>query len=321
MAKKKKTQGGIFEFTKIALGQKTYGKRQFKRDLRKLQKSGILSSRVDINLQAPTKYMLSQIRRFSAVLQGTAKTVPITRAEKEFYKKAGYPVKNKAAIIDVPKGARVKKLPTKNGIPEFRVTQKGQGGTRRSTRKLIPFEQMEQYITHDVLNAPPLGKGEYYGFRFYGNNSIRYFGNSGDRGADAKQRLLAYFLAYQSVGEAEQSDDPEIAGEIYRNFEVVKFDNIKEWDMGVNEQRARAKSARSAANRERYNAWRRHRYAQLDELEKREYNERRRESKDVAAARERDRRATIRRSEPEKYLAEKAASIVRARKSRARRKK
>lgn len=320
MAKKRKSQkkkSGVFEFTRIAFGVESYGKRQFKRDLKKLKKAGLLSAKIDIDLQAPTKYMLSQIRKFSAVLQGTAKTIEIPRAEKEFYKNAGYPVKATRAIIEAPKGSRVKRLPSENGVPRVQVTQRGQGGTKRSVRVLLPYTELERYITDKVMKEPPLKRGEYYGFRFYGNNSLRYFANSGDGGDDAKQRLLAYFLKYNTVEEAERSEDPEQAGEIYRNFEVVKFENKGEWNEGVKRQRESASSQRREANREKYNEWRRRKYAAMDALEKREYNERRRENATVHAERERNRRARIAASNPDLLLKQREAGKIRAAKSRA----
>jgi hypothetical protein len=320
----KKKSGGIFEFTRIAFGVESYGKRQFKRDLKKLKKAGLLSSKVDINLQDPTKYMLSQIRKFKAVLQGTAKTIEIPRAEKEYYKNAGYPVKSHAAIVEAPKGARVKRLPSENGIPRVQVTQRGQGGTKTSVRTMVPYTDLESYIINKVMHQAPLKKGQSYAFRFYGNNSTQHFYDddpSMRNARTAKEKLIENVLKYDAVKYDEKHGTrPDNPDSVYRNFETVTIRNRKDldaWDAERKETRAKNRSERSKANNEKYNRWRRERYAKMDELEKREYNERRRESKESHAARERVRRAAIARSEPEKYLAEKAAAKARKQKSRA----
>lgn len=322
--KSQKKKSGVFEFTRIAFGVESYGKRQFKRDLKKLKKAGLVSSKIDIDLQTPTKYMLSQIRKFSAVLQGTAKTIQIPRAEKEFYKNAGYPVKSHVAIIEAPKGSRVKRLPPENGIPRVQVTQRGQGGTKTSVRTMVPYTDLESFITNEVMHQPPLKKGQSYAFRFYGNNSTQHFYDddpSHRNARTAKEKLIENVLKYEAVKyDEEHNTRPDNPDSVYRNFETVTIRNradLNAWDAERKETRARLRSEKNRANRERHDRWRRERFAAMDELEKREYNERRAGNRTANAERERERRRRIAATNPDLLLKNREAGKQRAAKSRA----
>jgi hypothetical protein len=320
MAKQKKKKAGIYEFTRIALGQQTYGKRQFKRDLRKLQKSGILSAKIDINIQEPTRYMLSQIRKWKSVLQGEAKTIPVSRAEKDFYKNAGYPVKSGHAVIQVSKGERVRKGKTKNGIPSHIVTSKGVNGRMVSQNILVPYPDLERYITTTVEAMPPLKKGEYYAFKFYGYNSHQYFRDDDPDSYNprtAKEKLILNVLKYDAVKYDDEhqvrQDDPD---SVYQNFEVVKITRPQVWnDEGVAIRKARRSEYRKA-NRARRNEWYEKRLTEMTPAE-REYTLKTERRDD--AARKREARAKMRQTDGDATMAYREAAKARAAKSRANR--
>lgn len=319
MASKSKNQG-IYEFTRIALGQKTYGKRQFKRDLRKLQRSGLLNPKIDINLQAPTKYMLSRLRKFAAVVKGEAKTIEINPGERKYYKSSGYKTKNGRAVIPTPNGESVKRIRAKNGIPQFQTTPKrGTSGMRR-TETLIPHSDLESYVVNVISSAPDLPRGQYYGFRYFGNNSIVFY--SGDD--YGKRAMMERILNYSSMEDAVANGNAEVEDEIYQNFALIKIINQSgkdAWEAGVQAQRQRAREAYREANRDRRIESRRRYHASLSEeqiLNRKIY---RLENAPENAVREKARRARIARSNPEKYLANKEAARKRAAKSRANKKR
>jgi len=318
MATKGKKSNSIFASARKQFGNPSYGRREFRRDLGRLQRSGLISDKVDVKSQNVTDYMLRTIRKFGDVLQGKAQTVKVTPKEKKYYKETGHRTKGHVAIIETPRGEKVKRLPpTKDGIPRYEVLTKGPKGTRRATQILVPETDLERYITFLVEDAPDLKKDQYYGIRFYGNNLARYFG-----GDEAKRLLMQYLLAYADTKHNTnfEYDVANEGDETYKNFEVVEFFRAEDWEQEIVEQRRVSRETRNVANRQRYNDWLARKYAAMTPLEKRYYNERRRESTESATKRKRVERQKIAESDPEKLLANREAAKIKMRQLRAKRK-
>lgn len=311
-ARKKKSTSKYASIRKWT-GNENYGLPQFRRDIRKLVKSGILADTVNADAQAVTDYMLRQIKVFHDVIVGEAQVIQIGKAEIPFYKAEGYRVKRRRLVVRARPTEKVVHLPpTERGIPRFAIRAPGYNKrTKVNERVMFPYLGLKERITNYVYSEREPKPDEILGFRFKGFRSARLFPS--DETKSSRERLLEYFLAYDVVlwGESHREDEDEI----YSNFEIVYFENTPaaeiRWNDAIREQRQRAKKEHVEANRERLNARRRQRYAEMDELEKRAYNERHRESKSMHAERERERRARLKRENPEVYQDQMEAARVR----------
>jgi hypothetical protein len=309
MPAKRKKQRDIFATIKQEFETPDYGLKQFRKDLAKLKKKGLVSKKIDARSQTATRYMLGQVRKFADVLSGKAAVLTVPKHEKSYYKETGHRTKGSKVVVQTPHGETARRSKPVNGIPAYQ-TSKGKSAPRIHT--LTPFSQLEHWLRQTVVNAPPRKKGEVYGFKFFGHNSYRLFAD--------KESLLEYFLAYQSVDEEIRKGRETESQEIYQNFVVVKVPDAKQWNAEIRTAHDESKQSRAAANRERHNEWRRRRYAEMDELERRERREASEQTKKNNAERERARRAAIKLNNPAAYEAERAKSAARVAKSRAKKK-
>jgi hypothetical protein len=313
MATKKKKSTSIFSAVRKQFGDENYGTKQFRRDFNKLVKSGLMKPQKSKQPTA-TEYALRQIRKFADVLSGEAQTFRIGTREGKAYREAGYIVKNNTAVVHAGKGARARRVaPTEKGIPQFEVVTPGKNGKEKVARRvLLPYGDLESYVNYIVYDTPPLKKGEFIGFRFFGNNSIRYWFEP-----DAKQKLLEYFLRYQSVAQAADSGDADEQEEIYANFEVVIFRDQKEWSKQVREQRGRPSVERNERNRERKRLWLKNYLDKMNEEERAYYNlKTRAQKKNHAEAQERYRNK-IKSTDPDRIIKDREDARLRSAASRA----
>jgi hypothetical protein len=306
MASRKKKSTSIFSPLRRSTGNENYGAREFQQDFNRLVKAGILKPQKSEKPQ-PTEYALRQIRKFADVLSGNAQTLKIGSREGKAYREAGYTVRNGVAIVHASKGSKVKRLrPSEQGAPQFEIRTPGTNGrTKVSKRVLVPYGDLEAYVMQIVYDSPPLKPGEFIGFRFFGNNSIRYWFEP-----DAKQKLLEYFLAYRAVIDAANSDDIESQEEIYANFEIVIFEDQQQWAQEVRDQRGRMTSERRARNRERKREWYRNYMAGLSEEERAYRMHRTRSQKAKAAEAQARYQKRLNESNPEKIIADRERKKV-----------
>jgi hypothetical protein len=315
----RKKQNSAYEFARVATGNKTYGKRQFKRDVKKLVKAGLYKPTVSIDDIVPTKYIASVFKKYGSVLRGTVASMEVNPGEIKKYQKAGYKTKGNRVLVPVQKGETVKRTKNENGVPTYeRKPAKGTRGQKKK-EKIIPYNDLPSYIENVIFSAPDLGRGEYYGFRYFGNNSLVFF--SGDDWG--KRRMLERVLHYSSMEDAIANGNAEVEDEIYQNFALVKIVGPKDmvaWEKGVQAQRFRAKQAYREANRERYAEKRRQYLENLTEEQKLERAITRAENRKEDAARKRAARALIARNEPEKLLENRQRDKIRKQKARAKKK-
>lgn len=309
MSGKPKKQSHIFDAIRREFDTPDYGLKSFRKDVAKLKKLGLTSKKVDARSQQATRYMVNQVRKFADVLSGKAAVITVPKSEKPYYQNAGHRTKGHKVVVQTPHGEKARRAKPVNNIPSY--TTKGGHGIPK-THVLVPYSELETHLKQTVMTAPPLKKGESYGFRFFGNNSYRLFSSKG--------ALLEYFLAYQSVDEAIRKGRETDSQEIYRNFVVAKVANAKGWNAEIREAKAERAQSRAQANRERYNEWRRKRFAEMDELEKREKTQRSAQYKKSHATAERARRAQLKHDDPAAYAAQLEKNAARVKASRAKRK-
>jgi hypothetical protein len=316
MAKSKKKSSGIYDSLRKSLGNPTYGRRQFKRDVNKLVKAGLYNPKSGIENLAPGKYVNSLLRKFSNVLEGRAQALKVNPGEVKKYREQGLPTRNGRVIVEAPKGSKVERLRPENGVPRYRVTQNGKNGTRVTVREIVPYSDLEARIRRIVYNKPEPKSNEAIGFRFFGNNSARYFAH--------RDMLLDFFLAYQSVEEAVRSGDTEAEQEIYQNFEVTIIKGRKgeqAWGKEYHDRQIRQQSERARAARARFRAREQERYRNMDELDKRIFRDQKYKDRAERAERERNRRAQLKHDDPAAYAKMLEQNAARAKASRKNKKK
>lgn len=284
MAGKSKKPRSIFDTLRKEFGNPKYGRREFKRDLRKLQKSNLISSKVDIASQDVTRYMQSAIRKFAGVLSGTEHTIVVPPREKHFYRESGFKTKGRTVIVPTPNKEKVKRIhPTEEGFPQFKREQQNKNGTRRTGRNIVvPYTSLEAYILDLAENAGPLDNHEHYAFRFHGHMSYGTFKDP--------EAMALYIAKYKSVEEAFMRGDIEAQEGVYQNIEVFKI-TIPEHTLERAAETAHVKSERRLRNAQRRADW-----------------EREHGNKTTRVPKERtpeaERKAKSRTSNPERYAAE-----------------
>lgn len=313
MSSKKRKSSGIFDILRSEFGTPDYGLRQFRKDVAKLKKLGLVSKKTDARKQQATRYMRTLVRSFSDVLKGEAQVFSVPRKESSIYKEAGHRVKNQKVVVPAPKGAKVRRSKTVEGIPSYTTEIPSPRGGKGVTRihHVFPQYDLRNRLIARINKLPPLKKGEYYAFRFKGYMSYRYFS-----GADAKKHMIAYLESYLPDDLADTEAD-----DYFMEFEFVKIDDPKAWDAGVKQQREEAKARNREKNNARHNEWRRRKYAEMTELERKEKNAKSRQAKQHDKNYHKQKREELKRTNPEAYRAMLEKNAARVRKSRANRKK
>lgn len=312
MSSKKSKSSHIFDLLRSEFSTPDYGIKQFRRDVAKLKKLGIVSHKTDARKQEATRYMRGIVRKFADVLKGEAQVLSIPTVEAPIYSASGVRVKKHGkiskAVVPVPKGAKVARGKTIHGVPHYKISAPSPMGGKGVTVEyplILADTEAKAALAAYVAKLPPLRKGQFYVFRFDGYMSGQTFS-----GPNAKKHMLEYFTRYR-IGD---ENDPQ---DYVMRFEIVTIENTQAWREGYKQQRAANEARNRERNRERYNEWRRKKYAQLDELERKERYHVSRETKKKNAARERARRAA---RAPEQITIDSAKAAVRTKASRAKKK-
>lgn len=313
MSSKKRKSSHIFDILRSEFGTPDYGLRQFRSDVAKLKKLGLVSKKTDARKQQATRYMRNIVRTFSDVLKGEAQAFSVPRNEIPAYKEAGHRARGHRVVVTAPKGAKVHRIKPKQGVPAYTTKVPAQENKKGYSieHHLFPANTLRAKLRQFILHLKPLKKHEYYAFRYRGYMSLKVFS-----GPDAREKMIEYMERYIP----DELDEDE-SQEYFMQFEFIKIENERAWFDGVREQKRRSEENRRSANRERANEWRRRKYAEMDELERKERNAKSESARAHDKAYHKKKREELKRSNPEKYQAMLAANAARMKKSRANRKK
>jgi hypothetical protein len=312
MSGKKKTSSNPFHLLQSEFGNAEYGLRQFRSDVAKLKKLGLVSKKVSARSQEPTRYMVGQVRKFANVIKGEAKAITVPKIELPLYKASGLKTKGRKAVIPAPRNAKVRRTKPKNGVPQYEVSipsPNGGPGVRVEYPLLLADTEARAKLAAYVAKLPNLKKGQFYVFRFDGYMSGQTFS-----GPEAKEAMLEYFTRYRMPDE----DDPD---DYVMRFEIVTIEDRDAWRSAFNQQRKQSESNQRSRNRERYNAWRRRKLASMDELERRERSQKSEKQKTRDAEYHKEKREKLKKENPDAYRAMLDANAARMKRSRANRKK
>lgn len=130
--------------------------KKFRSDVAKLKAKGLVSAKVDARKQAPTKYMKSQVKKFTDVLEGKAKVahVPKRADAKAFAEK--FRVKGKSVIIPAKPDEHIAYSKKNKAFSATRRTKSGKKITREIYSQ-SPSKSRPPSNAKNVLYVIPLG--------------------------------------------------------------------------------------------------------------------------------------------------------------------
>jgi len=277
--------------------------RNFRKRVSVLKKQGLIpdrtarGSKIDARSADPRyklkggKTLGSLVNKFDDVATGKATALKVSKEQVSRFKKAGYETTGGKVIV--PHSATEKAT-----VERGEVVIKSRSGIER-IQIPIPFQNLTQYL-NDIqkdkarINAMKR-RNEYFGFKFFGNNSSALYQDIG--------HAIEDLARYSAVAAANTRIKQQ---EIYRNLEIVRVARSANWVFPSERRRMMSKKF----NRERMRKFR----AKL----KRKPEAIQNQYRDNAAERNRKYRARLRNGRLKAY---KLKARKRAKKSRKNRKK
>lgn len=277
--------------------------KQFRHDVAILKKKGLLDKALDARGVLPSKYLKSQIKKYQAVIEGTAKVAKVTNAKKKYYKSKGYQTKGANKVI-VPVQAGEKVYSHKG---DFRVKITGRGGSITRMDLGLSTDDILQWADDLRNDSYHLRSDELLRFQFFGNNSHAGFHNL--PGKTAQQRMAEYLENYPSFEKLAENGSAKDMATMIQGIAIFKIKRdpaTGDWP----KPDPHAEDKYDTEARRRYNERERMaREVRLGKMGDAEYIRHKKERADT----ERERRAKM---APEKKEAYKKKSRARAAKSR-----
>jgi hypothetical protein len=184
--------------------------KQFRKDVAALKRKGLIDKLYDARSVTPTKYLKSQIKKFSDVLTGKAQTVKVNKKKQAQYRERGFKVKNGRVVVPV---AENEKVYGTHG--DFVVKTKGDFGSMTRIDMGLSKKNIMNWRQEIIDRHVKLRDGEKIYFQFYGNNSYRTF--------QTLEQLLFYFEQYSSVEKVDMSGSAEDAMEMIDNLVIFRL--------------------------------------------------------------------------------------------------
>lgn len=192
------------------------------------------------NWKLPNGRKLSTVvDHLDPVTSGKATPLQVTPERAKQFRKAGYEVVNGRVII--PHSATEKAVKEKGEI----VIESASGIKR--VQIPIEFHNLNQWFRDVRADAPRINRmkrnNEYFGFRYFGNNSSELFADIDD----LIERLAGYEASIDANTRIKQQ-------QVYKNIEIVKLGRRTEWETPSDRKRERSKQYnRKQAKKFRFN--------------------------------------------------------------------
>ena len=222
--------------------------RDFRHRVSVLKKAGLIPGKnrwgktVDARSAKPTskfngKSLQSIVNKYDDVASGKATALKVPKKQLSQFKKAGFQTQGGKVII--PHSA-TEKVVRERG----EVVIKSKSGIER-VQIPIPFQNLTQYLEDIRKDAKRINamkrRNEYFGFKFFGNNSSSLYQDIGHAIEDL-QRYSAIATANTRIKQQE----------IYRNLEIVRVNRAANWVFPSERRRMMSK----AYNKRRMKAFR-----------------------------------------------------------------
>jgi hypothetical protein len=223
--------------------------RDFRKRLSVLKKQGLIpastarGTKIDARYADPRyklkngKTLGSLVKKYDDVATGKATALKVSKKQVTLFKKAGY--ETAAGKVIVPHSATEKAL-----VERGEVVIKSRSGIER-IQIPIPFQNLTQYLNDIQKDKARINRmkrrNEYFGFKFFGNNSSSLYQDIGH----AIEDLARYSAVVAATSRIKQQ-------EIYRNLEIVRVARSANWVFPSERRRMMSKKF----NRERMRKFR-----------------------------------------------------------------
>lgn len=227
--------------------------KQFRHDVAQLKKKGILDKKIyDARSVIPSKYLKSQIKKFSQVLSGVAQSVKVNKTNKKYYTEKGYLSKGNRIIVPVQKNEHA--FATRSG--DLRIKVSGAGGSIIKMDLKLDRNNVNEWIDQLAEVNKTLKKDEVINFQFFGNNSYRSFHDKIE-GKTAWEQMAQYITNYPAFDNVENAN-PDKQQDFIDNITIFKVTRDKDGNIPrpernfmAQEKSAEAKQIESDRNRAR----------------------------------------------------------------------
>lgn len=194
--------------------------RKFRHSISVLKKQGLVSKTVDARSAKPSdkstgKKLQTIVDGFDDVISGKLTALKVKPSKLKQFRKAGYETAKGRVLV--PHGSTEKAKLVKGEV-NIISTEKG------LVRIQIPveFHNLKQYLTDIARNKKRINQmkrdNEYFGFRFFGNNSTALYSNV--------EAAIADLRKYETVLAAHSRYKQK---EVYRNIEIIRVVREKDW--------------------------------------------------------------------------------------------
>jgi hypothetical protein len=221
--------------------------KQFRRDFAALKRSGLLDKKRTRAGLVPDARSIKPgtklngvradtlVRRYDDVVSGKVTPLKVPPAKlKALRKVSGYETSQGRVLVPVSAGEKAV-------IERGEVVIKSKAGITR-VQLPIEFHNLPQYLKSIQRNKATLNdmksKGQYFGFRFFGNNSSQLFRDIGQ---------MSEFI--QSYGTIINGKTKKRQNEIYRNLEIVTVERAADWTFPSERRSQRERIYRAEAVR------------------------------------------------------------------------
>jgi len=277
------------------------GIKKFRHDVAILKRKGLISKSYDARSVNPTKYLKSQIKQWSEVIEGRATTVKVSKDNEKFYRQNGFDTKMGRVVVPIQPNQKV--TATRGN---FRLTTVGKSGSISSRNLTIEATSIPEWLEKLRANKVQFADDEVLAFQYFGNSSRQFFSGNGK----TRQQQLADFIErYPSMIEAaKKGGDAE--AKLIKSIHLYKIKG----DPLANRLPSTPFNEKRDTERERLKAARRsqQRSRRIARMTEREYSE----YMDAQAAKQKAYRASL---SDKKYDEMLKRNAERARKSEAKR--
>lgn len=275
--------------------------RKFRTSVAILKKQGLISDtlangrKLDARSAYPSwkvkgKRLDTLIRKYDDVVSGKATAVKVSPAKAKAYAKtAGYERTGERVLVPHSRDESARA----NRMGEIVIRNKN--GLER-VQLPVEYHNLAQYLQGIKTDSKRIdrmkGRNEYWGFRFFGNNSSEIFRNI--------DMLVDFVSRYNDVLAAKGRKKQQ---EVYRNLEIIKISDFNKWTFPSE----RKKESSKAYNRKQAKKWRESLKSKPLKVQK--------AAREANAQKQRDYRARLK-NNPKQAKAYKTAAKKRAAKSR-----
>lgn len=216
------------------------GIKEFRHEIALLKRKGLIDKKYDARSVTPTKYLKSQVKKFSSVLSGEATPVKVSKSRQAYYKELGYTVKNNRVVVPHLKNEKVY-----GSHGNFAVKVTGKFGSITRTDRGLRVKNIDQWREQLIKEFKNLKSNERLSFQIGGSFTDKTFATI--------ETLLLFLMQYESYEQAEESENPDKEEQFIRAVVIYKIDRTSTMPRNVTSPEVIAsRKARRAEAHQKY---------------------------------------------------------------------